>query len=108
MTKLNTENEQQKTSGDLRNHNVKAMLYGFVERVERLTEEINGLTDDRKEVFSEAKGCGFDTKILREVIRRRKLDTADRVEHDSLLETYEDAIRQAEREQTEASRAEGE
>lgn len=108
MAKLNTESEQQKTSGDLRNHNIKGMLLSLVERVERLTEEIDGLSDDRKEVFAEAKGVGFDTKIMRELIRRRKADPSDIAEHDSILETYEDAVRQAEKEQTARSAAEGE
>lgn len=97
MTKLNTGTEQTKTSGDMRNHNTRTMLYGFVQRLERLDEERQGIVDDMKEVRAEAKGVGFDTKILGQVLRRRKMDTADRVELDSILELYEETIREAEK-----------
>lgn len=103
MVKLNTQTEQTKTSGDLRDSNSLAMLLSYVERYERLTEEVDALTDDRKEVMAEAKGVGFDTKILRTVLRRRKMDVADRVEADALLDTYEQAIIQAEKQQLKKS-----
>lgn len=106
MAKLNTENEQAKTAGDLRQHNSRAMLLSYVERLERLEEERQGIVDDAKEVRAEAKGVGFDTKILGQVLRRRKMDTATRVEADSLLDMYEQAIREAEKAQLAKSEAE--
>ncbi len=99
MAKLNTETEQAKTSGDMRDSNTMSMLLSFVERLERLDEERAGLVDDMKEVRAEAKGVGFDTKILGQVLRRRKMDTATRVEADSLLDMYEQAILHAEKKQ---------
>ncbi len=67
-------------------------LRSFVERIERLEEEIKGLNEGKKEVYAEAKGEGFDTKVLREVVRLRKQDRDDRDEHESLLDTYMHAI----------------
>lgn len=82
-------------------------LLSFVERYERLQEERDGLGDDQKEVMAEAKGTGFDTKILRQVIRRRKMNSADRMEQDSVLELYEEGIRTAEKALKNASLAAG-
>jgi uncharacterized protein (UPF0335 family) len=63
-------------------------LRAFVERIEHIEEEIRSLTEDKKEIFAEAKGEGFDVKILKEVIRIRKQDQEERQEHESLLEVY--------------------
>lgn len=70
----------------------KEHLRSFVERVERLEEERTALTSDIKEVYSEAKGQGFDTKIMRMVVRLRKLDSADRQEQDAILDLYLGAL----------------
>ena len=70
-------------------------LRAFVERIERLEEEIKQLSDDKKDVYSEAKGDGFDVKILKEVIRLRKQDKNERDERDSLLDVYLHAIETA-------------
>ena len=70
-------------------------LRSFVERIERLEEEIKGLTDDKKDIYAEAKGDGFDVKILREVIRVRKQDKKERDERESLLDVYLHAIETA-------------
>ena len=67
-------------------------LRSLVERIERLEEEKKALADDIKEVYAEAKGAGFDTKILREVIRLRKMDGDDRQEQDTLLDLYKQAL----------------
>ena len=67
-------------------------LKSFIERIERLEEEKRVLGADIKEVYAEAKGNGFDTKIMRQVIRLRKMDTADRREQDELLEVYRRAL----------------
>lgn len=83
--------------------NSSSMLFSFVERVERLNEELEGLGADRKEVFSEAKANGFDTAILRKVIQRRKKNSADVLEADELLDLYESTIRKAEAAQVEKS-----
>ena len=70
-------------------------LRSFVERIERLEEEIKALTDDKKDIYAEAKGEGFDVKILREVIRLRKQDEKERDERDSLLDVYMHALETA-------------
>ncbi len=70
-------------------------LRSFVERIEHLEEEIKQLTDDKKEIYAEAKGDGFDVKILKEVIRLRKQDKNERDERDSLLDVYLHAIESA-------------
>jgi uncharacterized protein (UPF0335 family) len=67
-------------------------LRAFVERIENIEEEIRSLTEDKKEIFAEAKGEGFDVKILKEVIRIRKQDQEERQEHESLLEVYLHAL----------------
>ena len=71
-------------------------LRAFVERIERIEEEIKGLNEDKKSIFDEAKGEGYDVKILKEVVRLRKQDKKDRDEHESLLEVYLHAIETAE------------
>lgn len=70
----------------------KDQLRSFVDRVERLEEERSALTADIREVFSEAKGTGFDTKIMRQVVRMRKLDKADFQEQDAILDLYLTAL----------------
>lgn len=63
-------------------------LRAFIERVERLEEERAALSADIREVYAEAKGQGFDKKIMRQVVRIRRLDKADRQEQEALLDTY--------------------
>jgi len=70
-------------------------LRSFVERVEHIEEEIKGLNEGKKEIFDEAKGEGFDVKILKEVIRIRKQDKKERDEHESMLDVYLHAIETA-------------
>lgn len=67
-------------------------LRAFIERIERLEEEKKGLGDDIKEVFAEAKGTGFDTKIMRQIIRLRKMDKGDIQEQEAILELYKQAL----------------
>ena len=67
-------------------------LRSFIERVERLEEEKAALTEDLREVYSEAKGSGFDTKIMRQVVRLRKLDRADFQEQEAVLDLYMSAL----------------
>ena len=70
-------------------------LRAIVERIERMEEEIKELAEGKKEVYLEAKGNGFDVKILREVIRVRKQDQKERDEQESLLDVYLQAIKGA-------------
>lgn len=63
-------------------------LRSFIERIERLEEEKAVLMADIKEVYAEAKGTGFDTKTMRQVIRLRKMEDNDRQEAEFLLDTY--------------------
>jgi uncharacterized protein (UPF0335 family) len=67
-------------------------LRSFIERIERLEEERRTLQGDIKEVYAEAKGTGFDTKILRIIIRLRRMDKDDRDEQETLLDLYERAL----------------
>ena len=72
-------------------------LRAIVERIENIDGEIKELTEAKKEIFLEAKGNGFDVKVLREVIRVRKQDSKERDERESLLEIYLQAIKGASR-----------
>ena len=67
-------------------------LRAFVERIERLEEEKAGIAADVREIYSEAKGAGFDAKVLRQVVRLRKMDKATRDEHEALVELYTRAL----------------
>jgi uncharacterized protein (UPF0335 family) len=67
-------------------------LRSLVERVEKLEEEKAALTADIREVYAEAKGQGFDTKIMRQVVRMRKMETADRQEAEAILDLYLSAL----------------
>lgn len=64
----------------------------MIERIERLEEEKSALTADIREVYSEAKGQGFDTKIMRQVVRIRRLDRAERQEQEAILDLYLTAL----------------
>ena len=70
-------------------------LRTIVERIENIEDEIKELTEAKKEVYLEAKGNGFDVKILREVIRVRKQDQKERDEQETLIEVYLQAIKGA-------------
>jgi uncharacterized protein (UPF0335 family) len=63
-------------------------LRSFIERIERLEEEKKTIADDIKDVYGEAKGTGFDTKILKKVIAIRKQDKDERMEQEAILDTY--------------------
>jgi uncharacterized protein (UPF0335 family) len=70
----------------------KDHLKAFVERVERLSEEIKALNDDKRDIYAEAKANGFDVKALKEVIKLRAQDVDERKEHEAILETYLQAL----------------
>jgi len=71
-------------------------LRSFIERVERLEEERATIAVDIREVYAEAKAVGFDPKIMRQIVRLRKMESADRQEQEALLETYKAALGMAE------------
>jgi uncharacterized protein (UPF0335 family) len=64
----------------------------YIERVERLDEEIKGLNEDKSDLFSEMKSQGFDTKTVKRIIKLRKMEPHARVEAEALLSTYMDAV----------------
>jgi len=70
----------------------KEHLRSFVERIERLEEEKKALADDIREVYSEAKGTRFETKVMRQVVRLRKMESADRQEQEAMLDLYLNAL----------------
>jgi uncharacterized protein (UPF0335 family) len=67
-------------------------LRTIVERIEQIEDEIKELTEARKEIYLEAKGNGFDVKVLRQVIKVRRQDQKEREEHETLLDVYLRAI----------------
>ncbi|MDB5438290.1 MAG: hypothetical protein JWM33_717 [Caulobacteraceae bacterium] len=77
---------------DVLNSTAQTQLKTIVERIERLEEDKAAVMADLKEVYAEAKGNGFDVKIIRKVIRLRKQDTAKRQEEEAILDLYLAAI----------------
>ena len=70
----------------------KDQLRAIIERIERLEEEKKTISDDIRDVYAEAKGNGFDVKALRAIVRLRKQDANERAEHETILETYMQAL----------------
>jgi uncharacterized protein (UPF0335 family) len=70
-------------------------IRAFVERIETIETEIGELNEQKKEVFAEAKGEGFDVKILKEIVKLRKQDEEARDERESMLDLYMRAMEQA-------------
>lgn len=64
----------------------------FIERIERLNEEKQGIADDIKDVFAEAKGQGYDVKTMRSIIKLRAMERDARMEQEALLDTYKAAL----------------
>jgi uncharacterized protein (UPF0335 family) len=67
-------------------------LKSFVERIEKLEEERKAIGGDIRDVYSEAKGVGYDVKTMRKIVSLRKMDAADRDEQEALLDTYKHAL----------------
>ena len=67
-------------------------LKSFIDRIERLASEIKAIQDDSREVYSEAKGAGFDIKVIRLIVRIRKMDTATRREQEEIETLYRRAL----------------
>lgn len=78
-----TESSQTVAAGQLR---------AFIERIERLEEEKKTIADDIKDVYAEAKGTGFDVAAIRQIVRLRKQDPAERQEAESILDLYKAAL----------------
>jgi uncharacterized protein (UPF0335 family) len=78
-------------------------IRSIVERIEHIEEEIKALNEGKKEVFLEAKGDGFDVKIIKEILRLRKQDKNERDEHESLLDLYLSAMESSEKEPAKAA-----
>jgi uncharacterized protein (UPF0335 family) len=74
--------------------NAGARLKSFVERVIRIRAEKKALGEDERDIYTEAKSVGFDTKILRKVVARAEKDRSKVIEEDQLIETYEHALSQ--------------
>jgi uncharacterized protein (UPF0335 family) len=69
-----------------------SQLKSFIDRIERLEEEMGNIRSDIREIYAEAKDFGYDPKIMRVILRLKKLDEADRSEVDELTETYRAAL----------------
>ena len=80
------------TSADVLNSPAQTRLRTIIERVERLEEDKAAILADIKEVFSEAKGEGFDVKIIRKIVRLRAQDREKRLEEEALIDLYVAAI----------------
>lgn len=70
----------------------KDQLKALIERIERLEEEKSTIATDIRDVYSEAKGNGFDVKAMRTIVRLRKQDAGERAEQETILETYMQAM----------------
>lgn len=64
----------------------------FIERIERLSQEKQGIADDIKDVYAEAKANGYDVKVMREIVKLRKQERHVRQEHEAVLEVYKAAL----------------
>lgn len=67
-------------------------LKSFIERIERLNEEMDGLKEDVKEVYAELKSVGFDAKVVREIVKIRKMEPEKRREFEEILDLYKAAV----------------
>jgi uncharacterized protein (UPF0335 family) len=70
-------------------------LKSLIERIERLEEEKKAIAADIRDIFAEAKGTGFDTKVMRQVLKLRRMEAADREEQEELLDLYLRALNMA-------------
>jgi uncharacterized protein (UPF0335 family) len=67
-------------------------LQAFIERIERLEEEKRAIADDIKDIYAEAKGTGYDAKIMRKIVAKRRLDAEKRRQEDYIFDLYWDAL----------------
>ena len=88
-----TEAFSDRETGSERVHGIaRDQLRSYIDRIERLEEEKKTVADDIKDIYGEAKGLGFDTKVLRKVIQIRKQDRDERLEQEAILDTYLQAL----------------
>ncbi len=75
-------------------HNTIAggQLRALIERIERLEEEQKAINDDKRDVYAEAKGSGFDVKVMKRIIQLRRKDQAERQEEEAVLDLYMAAL----------------
>ena len=78
-------------------------ILSLIERIEHIEEELKQLNEDKRDIFTEAKGEGFDVKILKEILKLRKQDKDERDEHELLLDLYMRAMDEAKRPQAKAA-----
>ena len=78
-------------------------ILSFIERIEHIEDELKHLNEDKKDIFTEAKGEGLDVKILKEILKLRKQDKDERDEHETLLDLYMKAMEEARRPQAKAA-----
>lgn len=88
----NAQTDDEKLDVDVLTAATQGRLRSFVERVQRLDEDKKAVQADIKEVFAEAKGEGFDTKVLRKVIRIADMDKAKRQEEEAMVDLYLSAL----------------
>lgn len=74
--------------------NVRKRLQAIVQRIENVEGEIEGFQEDRKEIYAEAKSAGFDVKVLKQIIKRRKKDRDAVDQEDTMIQVYEDALKE--------------
>ncbi|HAU28600.1 MAG TPA: hypothetical protein DCW68_00600 [Rhodospirillaceae bacterium] len=67
-------------------------LKSIIERIERLEEEKRGIASDIKDIYAEAKGVGYDTKIIRQIVKIRKMEQTERQEQEELIDVYMQAL----------------
>jgi len=72
--------------------NVGTILKAYIERIERMNEDIKALNDDKRDIFAEAKGNGFDVKAIKHIVSIRRQDPNERAESDTIVETYMQAL----------------
>lgn len=77
---------------DVLNSTAAERLSGFINRIERVEVDLDALKEDRKEIYAELKGEGFDAKVVRRIVRLRKQDRAKRQEEQAILDLYMSAI----------------
>ena len=67
-------------------------LRAFIDRIEKVNDDMKELQDDRRDIMAEAKGSGFDTKAIREILRLRKQEASAREEHEAIVDLYKSAL----------------
>ena len=67
-------------------------LRAFIERIEKMNVEIRDRNEDKSAIFAEAKSSGFDTRALKEVVKLRSMDPDKRIEHETLVDLYRNAV----------------